>query len=29
LVQEHTSGALAAASEAFSASRLPWLDTGF
>jgi predicted acetyltransferase len=29
LVQEHTSGALAAVSEAFSASRLPWLDTGF
>jgi len=29
LVQEHTSGALAATSEAFSASRLPWLDTGF
>ncbi|GAB2652719.1 GNAT family N-acetyltransferase [Kribbella swartbergensis] len=29
LVQEHTSGALAAASEAFSAGRLPWLDTGF
>jgi predicted acetyltransferase len=29
LVQEHTSGALAAASEAFSTSRLPWLDTGF
>lgn len=29
LVEEHTAGALAAASEAFSASRLPWLDTGF
>ncbi|WP_433166382.1 GNAT family N-acetyltransferase [Kribbella sp. CA-247076] len=29
LVQEHTVGALAAASEAFSAHRLPWLDTGF
>lgn len=29
LVQEHTSGALVAASEAFSVSRLPWLDTGF
>jgi predicted acetyltransferase len=29
LVEEHTSGALAAASEAFSARRLPWLDTGF
>jgi predicted acetyltransferase len=29
LVQEHVAGALAAASEAFSTSRLPWLDTGF
>jgi predicted acetyltransferase len=29
LVQEHTSGALAIVSEAFSAGRLPWLDTGF
>ncbi|MFI7064543.1 GNAT family N-acetyltransferase [Kribbella sp. NPDC050124] len=29
LVQEHTSGALLITSEAFSASRLPWLDTGF
>ncbi|TDD25672.1 GNAT family N-acetyltransferase [Kribbella turkmenica] len=29
LVQEHTAGALAVASQAFSASRLPWLDTGF
>lgn len=29
LVGEHTAGALVAASEAFSSSRLPWLDTGF
>ncbi|TCO16843.1 putative acetyltransferase [Kribbella steppae] len=29
LVHEHTAGALAAASQAFSATRLPWLDTGF
>jgi predicted acetyltransferase len=29
LVREHTAGALDAASEAFSARRLPWLDTGF
>jgi len=29
LVTEHTAGALAATSEAFSTSRLPFLDTGF
>jgi predicted acetyltransferase len=29
LVQEHTAGALEAAAQAFSTSRLPWLDTGF
>ncbi|HWD81747.1 MAG TPA: GNAT family N-acetyltransferase [Kribbella sp.] len=29
LVAEHTAGALTAASEAFSTSRLPFLDTGF
>jgi predicted acetyltransferase len=29
LVEEHTAGALAATSEAFSTSRLPFLDTGF
>jgi predicted acetyltransferase len=29
LVEEHTTGALTAASEAFSTSRLPFLDTGF
>jgi predicted acetyltransferase len=29
LVQERTSGALAAASSAFLGERLPWLDTGF
>jgi hypothetical protein len=29
LVQERTSGALAAASGAFLGERLPWLDTGF
>jgi len=29
LVTEHTAGAVAAASEAFSTSRLPFLDTGF
>ncbi|GAA3119471.1 putative acetyltransferase [Kribbella aluminosa] len=29
LVTEHTSGALAATAEAFSTSRLPFLDTGF
>ena len=29
LVTEHTPGALAAAAEAFSTSRLPFLDTGF
>ncbi|WP_350278526.1 GNAT family N-acetyltransferase [Kribbella sp. HUAS MG21] len=29
LVAEHTAGALAATSEAFSTSRLPFLDTGF
>ncbi|WP_406047913.1 GNAT family N-acetyltransferase [Kribbella sp. NBC_00889] len=29
LAQEHTAGALQAAAQAFSTSRLPWLDTGF
>jgi hypothetical protein len=29
LVAEHTPGALAATSQAFSTSRLPYLDTGF
>ena len=29
LVEEHTAGALAATSQAFSTSRLPFLDTGF
>ena len=29
LAQEHTAGALEAASQAFSTARLPWLDTGF
>jgi predicted acetyltransferase len=29
LVEEHTAGALAAMSQAFSTSRLPFLDTGF
>jgi predicted acetyltransferase len=29
LAQEHTAGALEAAAQAFSTSRLPWLDTGF
>ena len=28
-VEEHTAGALDAISEAFSTSRLPFLDTGF